>query len=601
MPIEVVGAGGSEGLGAVQDLTTFLSSTQRFGPSLRNLLLTSGVQVPAAYGLQTPEQLQRVVRDVTAESAEEALEQHEAQESARIQAAATRLLGTGVPAAEVARRVAAAKERLLSTQARRAASELKKTGSVSRQTRAALDAAKRAYPVANAAVQRAVKVRSVAPVKKVTKKTTKKSKPVPAATALVKQAVPAAGQLNVNYLRSLGEKKAKQVLRQYGKKYGSEALKKLAPDLNIPGGAGVDAAADLILSGKKVTAKRVAQAAVSTGAGAAEDFIQQKTGIPVRLPRKITLKEISKSLSSLVPKNLEDAIDKGITIGTQYAASAVGAIVAGSAVGSVIPGIGTVVGIGVALAVNALKEDFKKLFGKERPLDRKCPTKVKCPEPPDMSPVEMLPWLAHERAKVAMTVAQDQRKKYCGKGSGPECDMRLYGLEDRVVRFLYPKGKRYQDSTFAFLGLPMVERLQKLYSGAPQAYAHYNRRPGTRGYKTIIFEPNNVALSIPMLQARKKVLDELVGRGKRLKTLKDLQKYRWDLSTELEKAAIQYALDKNKYTESWFNTLAKMWEGLLARESAEQAARVKEFERQKRLAKDPEIARKLKESTRFLT
>lgn len=384
----------------------------------------------------------------------------------------------------------------------------------------------------------------------------------------------ARGQIDTKALSRMGEREGKKLLA----KLGTSAISKAAPELNIPGGFNPAAAADLLFSGKKITAERAVQAGYGVAKGAAEKLIAAQTGFPISLPAKLTAKEIGKSFANLIPTNLNQLIDTGLAVGGQYVASALTAALAGSAIGSVIPGLGTVIGIGVALGINALKGALKE---KPPPYMKTCPTKVTCPKIPNLSPMELLPWIAENAASVYTTIAQDRKRSYCGKGESVECMYRLNTLAAKVYDVVYPfasattgSKRSWEKSTPAVLGLPQVDRLIGIYNKAPKSYAWYQDNPKFGGYKTIVMEPNTKLRDVlELLRKRKAILDNLVNRSKRVSTMtpNELVAYRFDLATEMQNSMIQYSFAPSKETTQWVAAIGTMWTALVGREAATQA------------------------------
>jgi hypothetical protein len=609
-----------EGLGRAgsDPLSLILASTRQYGPEIQKLFAELRLPLPrivqpsaavqqavakilvtsAAPAIQAARAPVERARKVAAEKVKGVVQRHEAQARRRISEGASKLQRAGVPRQEVARRVKSAVEKLPSSVAKKAVEEQKKTGRVSQATQAALNKAKEP-------IKREIE-KAAAPAKAAVQSEANKllqSLP-PAARGAAAQAAKslAEGRLDVNALKQLGKTEGKRLLESYGKKYGAQALSKLAPDLKIPGGVSIGAAADLLFSGKKITAERALQAGYGVAKGAAEKAIAAQTGFPVYLPAKFTAKEIGKSFANLIPTNLNQLIDTGLAVGGQYAASALTAALAGSAIGSVIPGLGTVIGIGVALGINALKGALKE---KPPPYMKSCPTKAVCPTVPNLSPMELLPWIATNLASVHTVIAQDRKRSYCGKGQSVECMYRLNVLERNVYDLIYPfasgstgSKRSWEKSTPAVLGLPQVESLIRIYAKAPRSHAWYQDNPKFPGYKTITQEPNQRLIDIlGLLNRRKAILDSIVSRSKRVSTMtpNELERYRSDLGAEMQNAMMQYSFTPGRETEQWVGKIGEMWTALVGREAAIQA------ETQRRYGQDLKRQAELRKQGKLVT
>jgi len=553
---------------------------------------------------------------------------HETTQRKQIAAGAQSLLRAGVSSPEVARRVQAAVQQIPAVQARKAVAERRATGRVSKPTQDALRKAQAAHPElkrqidkvaapARREVQRQIN-RAAAPARReVERQIQKATAPVrDAANALVKGIPPALrgpakaladsvlkGKLDPKAVQQLGEKEAKKVLNQYAEKYGKQALDKLTPPgVKLPGGIDVGGAVDMLVSGK-VTAEGVKELIYDSTKGTAESFIKGATGFPITLPKDLSAKAILGSVTSLIPTDINSAINTGVAIATQAVSGALTAALAGSAIGSVIPGLGTVVGIGVALGVNALRGALK---GKPKPYERKCPTKVPCPEVPQLSAIELLPWIATKQIPIYAAVAKDQKKSYCGKGATVDCATRMMVLTDRVAEILNPPGVHAniltkgtkadpKKATAYMLGLPQLAKLVPKYERAPKSHDWYVSDNGRPGYKTIIQVPNAaLALVLAQMRWRKEFLDAFVKESKttpNMRGIGETEAFRWKIWAELGKATEQASLDPSKETRDWVATLSEMLKKNLAREAELKAVGQKRIAdahaRRAVLAKDP--------------
>jgi hypothetical protein len=570
--------------------------------------------------------LQRI-QDAVARDVGSIVQQHEIESRKQIAAGAQKLLSAGVPRREVERRVQAAVQKIPAVQARKAVAERRRTGQVSRPTRDALRKAQAAHPQVRGVVERAAAVgkrevqRQIGKVasageREVQKRIEKATAPArAAANDLVKSVPPALrgpakalvdsalkGKLDPKAVQQLGEKEAKKVLNQYAQKYGKAALEKLVPSgVKLPGGIDVGGAVDMLVSGK-VTAEGVKELIYDSTKGSAETFIRGATGLPITLPKDFSLKSIAGSITSLIPTDLNGVIDKGLLVASQAVSGVLTAALAGSAIGSVIPGLGTVVGIGVALGVNALKGALKQ---KPPPYARKCPTKVPCPKVPQLSPIELLPWIATQQVAVYQAVASDRKKSYCGSGAAVECTYRLNTLTERVAEILNPSGVHANmltkgsaadptKSTAYSLGLPQLQKLIPLYERAPKSRAWYQSENNRPGYKTIVQLPNTALVTVlAQMKARKSQLDSLVARSKTVSRMDfgPVEAYRMDLGKELNSAIQQAALSPGRETQAWVGTLGEMWKAMVKRQEELRAVNQKRISdahtKRAQLAKDP--------------
>jgi hypothetical protein len=399
-------------------------------------------------------------------------------------------------------------------------------------------------------------------------------------------------------LQKLGEKKGKELLEKYGKQYGSEALQKIIPNIKIPGGTGAAAAGaaakalfDYVSSGKKITVEGAAGAVHEAATEFTESYIQQQTGLSIRLPRKPSPEEIGKMFGSLIPKDAGQAIEMTISIGVQAAASALTTVLAGTAIGSVIPGLGTVVGLAAAIGVTAIKSALKE---KPPPYARACKGIKSCPSIPKklvsnikalkawqqqncknpyvmppanadgtskLSSIELIPWIATTTAPVYKALAEERAKVYCGKGE--------------IVTYLYALGtmrsKAFELSktTPGVLGLPELNRLIALYERAPRSYAWFDDVKALGGVRTgtnkIIQLPNReLGLMLDGMKARRTYLQKLLKD-----TTAGLSKLSKDSSSvslvdnllrpiedEIRQAFLQFYLtNQSKTAETWLTVL----------------------------------------------
>lgn len=318
-----------------------------------------------------------------------------------------------------------------------------------------------------------------------------------------------------------------------------------------------------------LTAEGVADAAYRTGKGYVENLMRQKTGLPIELPRKLSLGELERSVTGLLPANAREAMELGLAIGTQYAASAVTSLLVGAGIGSVIPGLGTIVGIGMALGVQALRG---ALEGKPQPYARECKTQPPaafCRFPP-LAPIDLVPWIATAQASVDGMLADEQRKSFCGRGPLVECSAVLGTVGREAVRFTR--------STVPVLNLPQLQRLVPMYERAPTTRRTYDHRTGK-----IVSAPSETQRDLteilPAMHRRYAQLVSIAQRSARLATLPMAQvaQLRWELVREIGNAAQQYQNDPTPENQQW---LALVAHSIRAVEQREQAHRVEMKRRQ---------------------
>jgi hypothetical protein len=277
------------------------------------------------------------------------------------------------------------------------------------------------------------------------------------------------GRVDTKTLQSLGGKVGKQLLEQYGKKVGEPALRsvlKVIPNLKgIPASgtvsAIVTAVASQLLTGK-FTPEALLKAGVSAGMGVLEEALQKQILIPIHLPRDLNAKELLKTFTGLIPKNIEGVIDVALGAATTVASSAAAAAI-GGAIGSAIPGLGTVIGIGVAIGIGALKGLIK---GGPPPYKTVCPSEYSLPWPvipQGMSAIDLLPWSSHLLLTFTERIKKQQKEKPC----------RL-GKNIRAAEFLFNTLQRAGETiehTPSQLGPEQVRTLIRDYERAPRRLA----------------------------------------------------------------------------------------------------------------------------------
>jgi hypothetical protein len=390
---------------------------------------------------------------------------------------------------------------------------------------------------------------------------------------------------------------AKRVAGQEAQRVANEVFAKLdvpSIPLSIPRELSVDAVKD---------------AAMASGAKYAESAIQAKTGIPVSLPTELSVDAFGKSLASLIPTDAKAALNTALAIGTQAAAGAVTSLLVGAGVGSVVPGLGTIVGIGAALGVQALKGVF------EPPPGRKCETKWRCPEiPSKLSVLEMLPWLVEKEFAVLAAIRAEEGPSRlvrvsgggvtragsapCVRGETVECAWRL--AQVRLTLW----DKTHPQATIPELGLPQLKRLIPQYEhalrrataiggafGAQKDSAGFPRHVALTGFKT----QHTIATLLAAMKARVAYLGSLHQQAQQAMASGNkaaLADLRWKVAEELKKATRQLAYAPGSETTNWFKIVIGAYRALGA---AEQASQAKMHERlkvarergEKRLREDP--------------
>jgi hypothetical protein len=438
------------------------------------------------------------------------------------------------------------------------------------------------------------------------------------------------GKLDTTELEKLGKREGKKFVEKYAKEFGVTELTKSIPDL--PSGIPTGQIIDLIASGN-ISVKSVFNVGIDAGVNTAIDEagkqLSNVVGFPIPFPDFTSAKGLVKSIVGIIPTDMNQAIDLGLQVAAQAASGALTAALAGTAIGSVIPGLGTIVGLGVGLLANELGEALKE---EPPPNQRPCPTKYRCPRPkpmektvysknelirraqqkaaaeeakhpvyPKLSPVELLPWLAKEHARVSAVVARDQNKSYCGKGESIACRTGLNTTMKVIYYLLLPlaenvvQGQRATQrastmSTFDVIGLPEVSHLIRLYEAAPAEYEYFDTQK-----KKIAREKNTrIAEILGLLKRRKAALQKLVSDCKKIETLPNLQQLRFTLITEVTYAAQQVYFNPNKNAKDWLKELAGYVQRLERRERtvhSDMAAQIKRDEEtlKANLARNPNL------------
>lgn len=362
-----------------------------------------------------------------------------------------------------------------------------------------------------------------------------------------------------------------------------------------------------------LTASAIADAAYGTAKGYIDKELQAATGLPLKLPKKLSVKELGHTITSLIPHDAREAMELALSYATQATAQAVTSLLIGAGIGSAIPGLGTIVGIGAALGVSAIRNALKTV----KPSDVVCHTTARsqsgCSENLmfALDPVEMLPWIARSQEQVTRALATEQARSYCGRGDLVDCAIRLEMLVGDVGAFV--------SSTVPVLGLPQLERLIPLYAQAAQsAIYHYDpvshavvKEVPMRGYTSPYSAASYIAQGRPAytnalgvkragvesplaaMLARRDALRALVATAQGVNALPPsaLSGLRWSLVTELKNAAVQLQNNQDPETSGWINTLAQLFGKYDARQKADHEALVKHSKATKKRAvqtlKDP--------------
>lgn len=305
----------------------------------------------------------------------------------------------------------------------------------------------------------------------------------------------------------------------------------------------------------------VSTAAVNGGITYAESLLQQETGVPIRLPRKLTLAELERSVMGLIPTDAMEAVDLAITVGAQAVASAVTSLLVGAGVGSVIPGIGTVVGIGVALGVGALRE---ALAEGPQPYERVCETPQQvCPTIPHADPLSLVFTAAQRNKALEEALAAEQARQYCGRGPLVDCNNQWALVLRLAYEASYP--------TVRVLGSGQVDYYLSTLQHAPTSMRSFNPRSGRIEDVTI----QEVAFTLQALRDRRARLDAFIAAGDSIATLPQtqLEQFRWTLyREELPQAALQYQNLQNDQTRAWLVRVAQYKDELMARDAGQTAA-----------------------------
>jgi hypothetical protein len=354
------------------------------------------------------------------------------------------------------------------------------------------------------------------------------------------------------------QRQAEKEIRKGLKRVAGPEAEKIKSDvlkaMKLPGNIPVPLPAEMSVEGVK-------NAALNAGADYMEKELQRQTGLPIPVPRSLSVKEIERSITGILPADAGEAIELGITIGIQYASSALASVLAGAAIGSAIPGLGTVIGIGMALGVEAIKSALK-----EPPTVKPCKAKFpirrvegspgsfrvaetyrQCPPFPQTSAMGLLPWLARTVVPFRAELKRMDGGALC-HGPVQQCASILMTVSANA----YNMSKK----TPQVLGYYQLGQLIPQYQAAMQL-------PRSRAQ-------DDIKLLLPAMLKRQQQLAALIAKADQVERLsaRDIASLRWNLVTEFRSAGAQFALDQGPDTRQWLATLGKYMQRLQAREGA---------------------------------
>lgn len=288
----------------------------------------------------------------------------------------------------------------------------------------------------------------------------------------------------------------------------------------------------------------IANAAFASGTRYAEEAIQDATGLPIRLPTKLTAEEIGKSLGAIIPTDLEEVVDLALDIGAQIVAEGVTSLLVGAGIGSAIPGLGTVVGIAVALAFDALKDAFKK----ENPNLRPCETKWKCKSPPEeANAFEVIAWASHELVPLSKALAEERSRKYCGVGEAVTCESALLTMRRNAIILA--------SGSAPHMSLPDVENARAALQGIPDGLWIWDTNPRSATEKQIVWDRYSDGLAAVQreLEERQSSLTRFLAAGLELKKLDAARAdvFSRQITREIPAAARAYQAAPNDANARW--------------------------------------------------
>lgn len=311
-------------------------------------------------------------------------------------------------------------------------------------------------------------------------------------------------------------------------------------------------------------------------------------GSPSRKLADATAQHVKSAVKSMALKVAKKTVKGVLSTGVGAATS----LTVGASLGNLIPipGIGAAVGAIGALVFEgfkALGKALLKLLKKDPPpYQRKCPS-YKCPEPPSMPVVELLPWLAQQQAAVGAELVQLRKGgNWCGYGGVVDCstELNLVAREASKVTF----------ETIPYLGLPQLVRLLQAYRSAPQQYSYLAARAGRRP-EMIQIVNRDLQEAVRHMELRRGVLQTLVDRGMRVRdmSMPEVDRLKGDIHRELIAAGTQAQISAGPETLGWFRTLGDVSIALEEREKAigleRQAANVASGRGAKVAATDPQL------------
>jgi hypothetical protein len=419
---------------------------------------------------------------------------------------------------------------------------------------------------------------------------------------------------------------AAKTLQTLGRQEADKIYRDTLSDMKVPYIA-PGAALDLL---KNPTPEKVKDAAYGAAKPYLESAIQSKTGVPLKLPDKLSVEALGKMVGSVFPTNVAEALNLALGVGVQVAASALTSVLAGTAIGSVIPGLGTIVGLAVGLAVAGIRSMFTTVpahsegrecwTGKTPPKFSSNPfqmaknieaakkSKISCPNPPtNLNALQLFDWSTRTMQPMWDGLRREQATHMCGRGEAINCVRGLNQMRDIAFWMALP--------TVGDLGLAAVTNWTNTYSKLPEISGGINFVVGYRGTQPLsdAIVHRNQALTSPgeltELLRRRAQGSAAITRstpflpgesrndwgGRRPLELSDyvsskllLQALRWrkeqlerllqsaqagtasrmDLMTELSKAAVQIQYDPSSNAISWFKTL---WPYVDRMEKAEEA------------------------------
>lgn len=177
-----------------------------------------------------------------------------------------------------------------------------------------------------------------------------------------------------------------------------------------------------------LTPESLAKAATDGGMSYLEALARSELGVPIQLPRRLTLEDLGASIGSVIPTDLASVVDTGLFVASQGVAGALSGLLAGAGIGSVVPGLGTLVGIATAIGFSVVKGLIVDLFEPETPAYRRvCEDRDVCVLPPQDGDVwQLLGWAATWYTASSKKYAEIQQREYC-TGGGVHACLKSYG------------------------------------------------------------------------------------------------------------------------------------------------------------------------------